>query len=317
VQRGFGERTPDEVFPSNEEFEEEYLTFNLYRNHAFCRYVLLRLEEKLSGKKSDTITNEEVTVEHVYPQRPNDKWTHSDGGLTHTIGNLTLTTQNPEMGNKTFSEKRNICFKVSGLKLNKYFADLYPQIKWDGDKIRERAVELFKLMKKIWQDIPPHCRKKFKSESISIGDTETEDFWNGDFWQSNKPVNISYVEFDNEENKIYGKEYAGKKPKGSWKKNESDLRPACETPDGKFYNRILKRLYVDHEGSFENTPLGDKVGLEKREDDSIVFTVPHEITEDSNGNVAIQTKYDEMWQNIRRAAAETGALKKLRIRFAD
>ena len=77
----------------------------------------------------------------------------------------------------------------------------------------------------------------------------------------------------------------------------------------------MSRLYADHEGSFENTPLGDRVGLEKREDDSIVFVVPHEIIEDGNGNVAVQTKYDEMWQNIKRAAGETGALEKLRIRF--
>ena len=315
IQRGFGTRTPDEMFPSNADLEKEYLTFNLYRNNTFCKYILLRLEEKMSGKKGDTVPNAKVTIEHVYPQHPNANWVHSDGGLTHTIGNLTLTTQNSEMGNRSFAEKRSICFIHSGLKLNKYFADLDPRIKWDEKKIRERAAELFKLMKKIWLDILPQCRENVEPEDLPIKEIETEDFWNGNFGQSNKPTKISYVVFG--KIKIDGKKYAGKKPKGSWKKDENDLQPANKTPDGEFYNNILRCLYADHEGSFENTPLGARVRLEKIDDDSICFIVPHEIIEDSNGNVAVQTKYAEMWQNIKQAAEETGELEKLRIRFAD
>jgi hypothetical protein len=75
-------------------------------------------------------------------------------------------------------------------------------------------------------------------------------------------------------------------------------------------------MYRGHEGSFDNTPLGAKVGLEKTEN-GFVFVVPHETIEDARGQIALQTKYTEMWQNIKLAADETGASEKLHIRFAD
>ena len=41
----------------------------------------------------------------------------------HTIGNLTLTGYNPELSNKSYSEKRTI-YGLSHFELNRYFAQL-------------------------------------------------------------------------------------------------------------------------------------------------------------------------------------------------
>jgi len=260
VQRGLGARTKEEEFPSDEEFRDKYLEFNLYRNKMFCRYILLRLETKLSGNKPDSVTNEDdVTIEHIYPQTPNKDWAGiSDGGLMHTIGNLTFTALNSEMGNKSFSEKRKH-FACSTLKLNQYLANLDPRIRWNGEKIHERAGALYKLMKNLWQDIPSQFRENVMPEDFPIRDLDIDDFLDG-----NKPRRISYVVFDNEKNRIDGSKYAGRKQKGSWQQNESNLKPANETQDGIFYDRILRRLYNDHEGSFKNTPLGEKGAFSKK-----------------------------------------------------
>ena len=64
-------------------------------------------------------------------------------------------------------------------------------------------------------------------------------------------------------------------------------------------------------------PLGEKVGLETTDENLPCFVVPHETIEDGKGLFALQTKYDEMWRNIKQATEATGALEKLRIRFAD
>lgn len=313
VKRGFGARTSDEVFPSNDELNEHYQQYSLYRNTKFCRYVLLRLEEKMSGKKSDTLANEEkLTVEHIFPQTPNAKWAgRSSSGLTQTIGNLTLTTQNSEMKNNSFAEKKKIAFDESGLRLNKYLAELSPQIRWNGDKIRERSESLYKELVKIWKDIPKGFREVLEPDEIPIKELDTEDFSDSEFWQDKKPTKISYIKFG--EIKINGRKYPGRK---KWEKDENELPPAWDTPDGKFYNEILQCLYAGHEGTFDNTSLGDDVGLEKTEEESGVrFAVPHEVIEGQPGRFAIQTIYAQMWQNIKRAAEETGGMEKLRIRF--
>ena len=52
-----------------------------------------------------------------------------------TLGNLTLTAFNPEMGNKPFRDKRDAekGYRDSPLRLN---ADLRQTDRWDGDAIR-------------------------------------------------------------------------------------------------------------------------------------------------------------------------------------
>ena len=67
-----------------------------------------------------------------------------------TLGNLTCTAFNSEMGNCSFPEKRDAerGFRNSPLRLN---ADLRETERWDGDAIRDRAASLADLAVEIWR----------------------------------------------------------------------------------------------------------------------------------------------------------------------
>jgi hypothetical protein len=56
----------------------------------------------------------------------------------HTIGNLTLTGYNPELGNKAYAEKR-MTFALSHFELNRYFGDCE---RWSLVEIEKRAAAL-------------------------------------------------------------------------------------------------------------------------------------------------------------------------------
>lgn len=74
--------------------------------------------------------------------------------LLHNIGNLTLLTAklNPSLSNQSFVHKQPEIIK-SLLALNAYFqapAFNGPDAVWDEACIRERALKLFLVAKKIW-----------------------------------------------------------------------------------------------------------------------------------------------------------------------
>ena len=68
----------------------------------------------------------------------------------HTLGNLTCTAYNSEMGNSSFREKRDAerGFRDSPLRLN---ADLRQTERWDGDAIRARGARLAGVAVEIWR----------------------------------------------------------------------------------------------------------------------------------------------------------------------
>ena len=71
-----------------------------------------------------------MTIEHIIPQNSQlspdwiddlgSEWKEIQKKYPHTIGNLTLTTYNPEMGDSSFAKKLNMegGFKESALRLN-------------------------------------------------------------------------------------------------------------------------------------------------------------------------------------------------------
>ena len=68
----------------------------------------------------------------------------------HTLGNLTCTAFNSEMGNRSFPEKRDAerGFRNSPLRLNE---DLRQAERWDEPAIRARAVRLADRAVEIWR----------------------------------------------------------------------------------------------------------------------------------------------------------------------
>ena len=64
----------------------------------------------------------------------------------HTIGNLTLTGYNPELGNRSYAEKRTT-YALSHFELNRHFVD---HERWGPVEIENRARELFRIALQIW-----------------------------------------------------------------------------------------------------------------------------------------------------------------------
>ncbi|RRD28767.1 DUF4357 domain-containing protein [Fusobacterium canifelinum] len=145
-------------FPTDDELKEALKTKNVYKDKEKLRYVFKELENYNHNELID-FENEKITIEHIFPQKPNKSWKekYSDYELEEmktfkdTISNLTLTGSNANLGNKSFLEKRNDDihgYKNSKLYLNKYLGKLN---EWNLSAMEGRFEDLFKNIVKIWK----------------------------------------------------------------------------------------------------------------------------------------------------------------------
>lgn len=169
-------------FPTDTEFIKHIKEHNLY-NTRYRHYWLYRFE---NYNKKERISKGDYTVEHIMPQSENlpDEWKKSLGDnwrdvhqkWLHTLGNLTLTGYNPEYGNKSFAEKREMegGFHESTLRLNKGLKDV--EI-WDEQAIADRADILAQQATNIWiyRLLSDETIDKYRPQSKSRGSIYTID----------------------------------------------------------------------------------------------------------------------------------------------
>ena len=143
-------------WPEDQEFTEALVTKRIYnpnRPNRLARYVLISLEEAFEHKEAvDTNT---ATIEHVMPETLSDSWkeylrenyAEIYEKWLHTLGNLTLTGYNSELGNLPFDEKKarlqNTHFELSKGILEKIY--------WGADEIEERGKSLSELALEYWK----------------------------------------------------------------------------------------------------------------------------------------------------------------------
>jgi hypothetical protein len=143
-------------WPGDLLFQEAWFYFPIYLSGtAKCRHILESLENNLTlNKEPVDLTNFQISIEHIMPQTLNEEWEQLLGEQTanthdtflHTIGNLTLTGSNSDLGNESLLEKRKI-YLQSNMALNKDIADA---IIWNEYMIRRRAQKLWQSALKIW-----------------------------------------------------------------------------------------------------------------------------------------------------------------------
>ena len=102
--------------PSDAEILNYLRDKDLYNARSKIRlYILERMENFETKEFVSIIDNSDITIEHIFPQRPEPEWEKELGDTEyklfqekylHTIGNLTLSGNNGALGNKTFSEKK-------------------------------------------------------------------------------------------------------------------------------------------------------------------------------------------------------------------
>ena len=151
-------------WPSNAEFEQGWCFRAQYKggNTGKVRAILEALElGKRSSKQELLALPDGLSVEHVMPQKWETNWPlvtvdaeiiANRKRLLHSIGNLTLVTQNfnSALSNEAFSVKRSEIVTTSLLTLNAYFQKFGDKDVWDEQQITMRAKELFPLALKIW-----------------------------------------------------------------------------------------------------------------------------------------------------------------------
>ncbi|WP_330205206.1 DUF262 domain-containing protein [Cyanobacterium sp. Dongsha4] len=161
-------------YPQDEEFREKIKQVKLYGSNRTekARLILESMEESFGHKEK--VSFENLTIEHIMPQRLNEWWKNHLGEdyeithelLLHSLGNLTLTAYNSELSNDSFINKQKE-LKNSHLEINKYFQNVN---QWRREEIENRAEKLADMALTIWSYFGD---KNYKSQNRRKGVTGT------------------------------------------------------------------------------------------------------------------------------------------------
>jgi uncharacterized protein with ParB-like and HNH nuclease domain len=150
-------------YPNDRRIGQALLTRPLYDKSSLTRdrtsLVLEIINRHLSlGSGGYTVLDNGATIEHIMPQTLSEewkkelgeKWEHVHRDYVHTLGNLSLITQewNSVLSNAPFAVKRPK-LAAHALRINSnYFSRHIPR--WDEDAIHERATLLTEEVLAIW-----------------------------------------------------------------------------------------------------------------------------------------------------------------------
>ena len=236
IQKSLLQRTGVQRFPKNQEVIDALKVKDVYNIKSKNRTYLLERIENFENREPVLIDgNQDITIEHIFPQNPDPKWKIELGteeyifikeNYLNTIGNLTLSGNNGRLGNKPFVEKRDLTgagYKDSRLWLNKYLTNLN---NWNKTEIEKRFELISERVLKIWE-----------YPSITIEDKANEN-----------EVNI----FDAEDPKYKRLEYA------VFFDQKIEV-----TQVSKLYLEVFRQLFDLQPETFFTTELGTKIGLTK------------------------------------------------------
>lgn len=151
----FQQLTSKDALPDDKSFILALKQNNLYRKNALCKYLLVSIENE--GKEQLVTTN--LTIEHVLPQTKNlstawqqmlgENWQADRDRHLHTLGNLTLTGYNSELGDKPFAEKKELLSEVH-TKVVKLYETIKCCDEWNAATIEARADVLSKKVAELY-----------------------------------------------------------------------------------------------------------------------------------------------------------------------
>lgn len=149
-------------FPSDVRLRQAAETVKLYDRSSYTRQKLGLIFEAVNrhlsaGSGAYTQLDDDPTIEHIMPQTLTEQWRQHIGNdwpqdyeLLHTLGNLTLVTQewNSSLSNAIYATKKGKLAK-HGLLLNRTYFNGGPE-HWDGDAIKTRAQWIMERINEIW-----------------------------------------------------------------------------------------------------------------------------------------------------------------------
>ncbi|QWR77648.1 DUF262 domain-containing protein [Candidatus Magnetomonas plexicatena] len=186
VQRVLVRKRGTGRFPNDKEIKSALREKDVYNIRNRTRsYFLEKLENYENREIVDIDGNENITVEHIFPQNPEPKWRVVLGedeyikikdSYLDTIANLTLSGNNGKLGNKYFTDKRDMNednkeqgYKYSRLWLNRFLASCE---RWDLAEIEKRFDLIYERYLKIWNYPIFEETDNMDNDEINIFDAE-------------------------------------------------------------------------------------------------------------------------------------------------
>lgn len=140
-------------WPTDEQVREALLDFDFYaRSSVKAKLVLVEIERAYGHK--ERVDYDKLSIEHVLPRNLTERWREMLGPeadsvherIVHTLGNLTLTGYNSELGDRPYAEKRHM-YASSNVSMNGYFADYDV---WTEKEIQGRTLQLANRLIDFW-----------------------------------------------------------------------------------------------------------------------------------------------------------------------
>ncbi len=276
IQSSLLQRSGVQRFPKNKEVIDALKVKDVYNIKSKNRtYLLERLENHENRELVLIEGNEDITIEHIFPQNPHAKWKIDLGNdeyvsikedYLNTIGNLTLSGNNGDLGNKPFVDKRDMNkdgkeqgYKFSKLWLNRYLAGLS---KWNKFEIEKRFELVVERYLNIWQFPEIELHDKFECDEVNIFDAEDP-----------KYKKLEYAIFFDQ---------------------KLEIREVA-----KLYVEVFKQLFELQPETFFTTELGNRIGLTKHSlEGNLRQAIPINDTYSIEGNLDNISKFDRIKQAL-------------------
>lgn len=165
--------TSRDAIPSDADFALALRERNLYRKNALCKYLLAAIENQ--GKEK--IVTDNLTIEHIMPQNRNlstawqkmlgDDWESVREHYLHTLGNLTLTGYNSELGDRPFDEKQTMLTEAV-THITVLYSDVKDKTVWNADAIEARAQRLSGIIMKLFPIEQPVQKIEFRDPRYTL-----------------------------------------------------------------------------------------------------------------------------------------------------
>lgn len=237
IEKALIKKRSSQRFPNNIEIEAALKDKDLYNTQAKNRLYYFEQMEHFRNPERVDLSSTDITIEHIFPQNPDAKWksdiTEADYKLfsekyLNTIANLTLSGNNGSLGNKSFSEKKDMNkdegrqgYAYSNLWMNEA---LKTKDVWNVAELEERFKLLYNRYTSIW-----------KYPSITI--TEDNDDEEYTLFDAPEPKHKKLEYYTYKDELVVTKEFS------------------------KMYNHIITDLFIESPSKFLLTDLKEVLGL--------------------------------------------------------
>jgi uncharacterized protein with ParB-like and HNH nuclease domain len=133
------------------DFKNKVINTNKY--NALVKYILAKLEVQYGGAEV-SLTNKNLTIEHILPENPNDEWVNQFPNVDvqdyiFRIGNFTLleSSKNKEADRKSFDEKQKI-YSTSNYQLSK---EQTQHSIWNVASLSTRQMDMANKAATVWK----------------------------------------------------------------------------------------------------------------------------------------------------------------------